>query len=305
MKNVIKLSFYSAIIGFSLVTISCENNTDLNDDLGVESAIPVESLPFKYRNAELTEAENKKLTDAGYQLDEVTKLIRTNEDGSKETLYNTSDYSFSPASLEQSLADPSRGYRNANTVFGNRTYTIALVDFGGKYRAAAQSAINDFNNVLRTTVRLRPVFTSFSNLRNVNRDITAYIFDFRGTSFRGNGQGEIPTNNRPGRVIGLNYIRNFESSAKEIGALFKHELLHNFGVEHSDWATRRSCGSIVPVPDDVPRPIAVGGNTSGDFIDALMASCNPFDVFNGVFRIRFTEYQTDDIITMRGIYGFK
>ncbi|KAA1243262.1 M57 family metalloprotease [Aquimarina sp. RZ0] len=265
----------------------------------------------------LTKQEQIDVAKLGYVPEETFKIKLDLPDGSTDEYYSYRDMLTLTSDLQNMVkfADPSldteqreKLFRTNNTVGGNRSYTVAFVDFNTPFQQqAAQDMIFLFNTQLRTTIQLNHVFISSSEIASTPRDIMVFynrIFVptglgtfvpdpnvFAGASF--------PSNFLPGGVLQLNTDAISSISTREtLRQVLMHEILHNFGIQHSDWRTQRSCGEneaennpfgFVPIP---------GTNTSGDFLDSIMVACVG-STLGG------RGYTGEDVASMREIYGFR
>lgn len=87
-----------------------------------------------------------------------------------------------------------------------------------------------------------------------------------------------------------------EGSTEYSRGVITHEICHALGLRHSDFRTRRSCGVNQDEGDAGVGAIHIPGtNSSGNFVNSLMRSCD--------FRRKVTRLRKDDITALNYLYG--
>ncbi|KAA1247303.1 M57 family metalloprotease [Aquimarina sp. RZ0] len=255
----------------------------------------------------LTKQEQIDVAKLGFRPGETEKIKVKGADGVTKDYYLYSDMKVPVSALKDLIAYADESLskdesfkltRTYNTAAGNRRYNVVFVGFEpGFQRQAAGDMIWLFNNVLRTTIRLDIKFVNNQQqLENTPRDIYIDIRNLGGDIF---AISDVPFRSKPGERISINRKKmNKMSTRANLREVLMHEILHTFGMNHSDWRTNRSCGVNIADPSiETIGAVPIGGaNASGNNLDSIMLACGEL-VGRG--------FMPDDIASMRGVYGFK
>ena len=262
---------------------------------------------------EVTSDQSSNLTKIGFIEGETSTYISKLPDGSTKEYYVFKDMLLEKEAAKnideliglkpaENSGKATKAFVTNFTVNGNRTYKVAFVDFiNAEHKKGCLDFINEFNNKLQTTIKLEAVFVSPSEISKTPRDIAVWweniVVDGNPYSFY--AFADFPTQyGQPGYNVRMN--TNFATDFKRVfmKSTLMHEFGHIFGLRHSDYKTRRSCGSTVGNEDN-----SIGENhipftdASGDSTNSIMKSCwNVGDDF---------KYLEEDIRAMRWLYGYK
>ncbi len=249
------------------------------------------------------------LTLAGFDINE-THLVKSKLPNGEEQAYysyhdmliKTSDILSIKNMIATEDATNTKAFTTHFTVNGNRVYKVAFVDFfAPRHKQGCQDLIYKFNEDLKTTIKLEPIFVSSSEINNVERDITVWwtdLVDFNGSKTAFFGRAEFPdAYGNPGRNVQMNFHFYEQFSRGFLRTLLLHEFGHVFGLRHSDYQTRRSCGGNNPEIDTIGEEYIPTTDNSGDYTESIMRAC--------FFEGEELGYYPEDITAMRWIYGHK
>jgi len=117
---------------------------------------------------------------------------------------------------------------------------IAPFGLTAQSQRALRSAVDNWNRVNLTTIRLNLVFSSSTNVDPNVFETLVTAQENLGSS----GLALFPTSDgTPGRIVNVDNqeVNRGNWSADAIEHIFTHELGHTLGFRHTDWQTRRSC----------------------------------------------------------------
>ncbi|WP_010179775.1 M57 family metalloprotease [Aquimarina agarilytica] len=287
-----------AVVSFSFFFASCEKENENENAVTEADAQPQTQSKF-------SNDINAKLTQHLFDPEETELVTLKLPDGTTQKSYVYNDKSVDQSTIENTKIATDKDIGKAWHLFtrvapGNKTYNVAFVDFNQQFqRQAAGDMVWSFNNRLRASVKLRHQFIRPNQMNSTRADI--FVFFVRGSdlpSSKAIAIAEFPPHpaTRSGRTIMLNVDKgnNFNTRNK-LATLLKHEVLHNFGIEHSDWRTKRSCGQMRNTPNQGGLVHIPGTDNSGNLLNSIMTTCG---VFAG-------DYTNDDIWGMRNLFGFR
>ncbi|MEW7280183.1 M57 family metalloprotease [Aquimarina sp. 2201CG1-2-11] len=139
----------------------------------------------------------------------------------------------------------SKQYHTTNLVSTPRT--VRVVGYNGNNRfglstvaqRALRYAVNNYN-ALNTSIQFSIVFTTNFN----SNDIVAYTQTSGSVIAQDGvrGRAGFPSGGEPFKRIIINGGANNFNNDQILEGLFTHEIGHCFGLRHTDWNTRNSCG---------------------------------------------------------------
>ncbi|WP_010179776.1 M57 family metalloprotease [Aquimarina agarilytica] len=293
-KKQIRFVMPAAVL-FSVLFTSCENETEISE---------AEPQPQAQAQSKFSNDISAQLTNHLFDPAETELVTFTLPDGTTQKSYVYKDKAIDQSSIENTETivdqDLAKAWQGLDLAPGNRTYTVAFVDFNQQFqRQAAGDMVWAFNNRIRASVKLRHIFIRPDQWGATRADIFVFYVN----------QSSLPADNiiaiadfpnidrtRAGRTIMINAQRvgNF-SNRNSLATLLKHEVLHNFGIRHNDWRTLRSCGEMRNSRNGGGLIHIPGTNNSGDFTNSIMTTCG----------FGTSGYSDDDIRGMRNLYGFQ
>ena len=297
MKNLKLTPKITALSICTIMLFSCENTEELNFNETEEKSI--------------SNQEQNDLSKIGFKSNETTFFTSTLPDGTKSEYYLFNDMLLNKKALpkiDELLGiktienKGTKAFTTNFTVNGNRTYKIAFIDFvNAEHKKGCLDFIDEFNNKLQTTIKLEAVFVTPAEISNTPRDVAVWwenmVIDGNPYSFY--AFAEFPTQyGQPGRNVRMNTNFAVDFNRTFMRSTLMHEFGHVFGLRHSDYKTRQSCGTTVGNEDN-----SIGENhipftdATGDNINSIMRAC--FDVGSDL------KYLEEDLKTMRWMYGYK
>ncbi|KAA1243866.1 M57 family metalloprotease [Aquimarina sp. RZ0] len=305
MKNVIlTLRLLLTIILVGLFS-SCENESFTNTDLDQSS---------------FSKEIQSNLIKAGFDIED-TQLVTTQlPDGSEIKYFSYRDMLIKESEilnvknsiLDIEGTDHTKAFQTHFSVNGNRTYKVAFVDFlTPMQKLACQDLIYKFNEDLKTTIKLEPIFAASTEIEAIERDVTVIdsierdvtvwwtdLVDSNGSKTAFFGMAEFPdSDGNPGKNVQMNFHFFEQFSRGFLRTMLLHEFGHVFGLRHSDYTTRRSCGGINEETDPLGNDYIPTTDESGNFTKSIMKAC--FFVGDEI------GYFPEDITAMRWLYGYQ
>lgn len=268
MKNLIKLDLASMVLG--ILMISCENEP--TEDVGNSSVNDVSKEVIA------------KLQKLKFNHNAVTKKIVPDIDGSQKEIYLIEgDISMTYdqiMSMDNGDGVDSKQFRATNLVSVPRT--VRVVGYNGNNRFGLSTiaqrglrfAVNNYN-ALNVDFELQLVFsTNFTN-----DDILVFTQTSSTVIAQDGvrGRAGFPSGGAPFNRVFINGGANINNNDQLLEGLFTHELGHCFGLRHTDWDTRQSCGETGEAANPLGA-IQIPG-TPGPSQDpgSIMNACFPFN----------------------------
>ena len=196
---------------------------------------------------------------------------------------------------------------NGNGVHSKQFHTYNLVNTPRSFRVVGYNGNNRFGlsdvaqrglsyavgnyNAINVNFQLELVFTTNFN----DNDILAFA-QTDGSQIpqdANRGLAGFPSGGEPFKRITINGGANTNNDDQVIEALFTHELGHCFGLRHSDWNTRQSCGQTGE-PADPEGAIYIPG-TPG-------ASQDPNSIMNSCYPTTGGEFGEFDVVALEFLY---
>lgn len=284
-KNLLLLAF------LTLLFSSCEK-----DDLSIEN----EELNVTRTVKSVTLTKDKVLIlnklgirVEGDSVQEVTTII----DGNKEVYITVEDLMFSYDDLafwtkELNQQDGLKLRITRSRVDfpsnGKRTIKIGIVtsqffEVSNKTKNAAITAIQRYQALNTNKLNFTYVTGSFADIVNDSSIDVRIMFDDFLDVF---GRASYPSNGNPGRDLKIGPLAENALNQSQMTVLIQHEIGHTLGLIHGDFNTNRSCGGSAP--QSLPGSIVFipGTNSSGNLINTIMRSCDPWIYSNFRFEDR-------------------
>ena len=209
----------------------------------------------------------------------------------KEVYLVENDIAISPSQLaEISIYDgiTSEQYRTHNLVRANRTFQVIGFTGGSqaltsKMRTALEWAVANYNR-LNTNIRLNLTFgTDYEP-----KDIVVYM-----EPGSAGGRAGFPSNGAPYKYVQI-FSGTDSYNTDVIEHIITHEIGHCFGLRHTDWFSRQSCGQGGGEPAEPSGAVHIPGTPTGYDSGSIMKAC-----FNGREN---GEFGRNDITALEYLY---
>jgi len=242
----------------------------------------------------------EKISELNFNHTQVTKEILTDIDGSQSEMYLIEDdiaFTYDQImQMDNGDGVHSKQYHTTNLVTTPRT--IRVVGYNGNNRfglsdiaqTGLRYAVNNYN-AINVDFQLELVFTTNFN----DNDIVAYTQTSASEIAQDGvrGRAGFPSGGEPFKRVIINGGANTNSNDQLLEGLFTHELGHCFGLRHTDWDTRQSCGQTGE-PVNPNGAIYIPG-TPG-------ASQDPGSIMNACFPFNGGEFGEFDIVALEFLY---
>ncbi|WP_299216371.1 M57 family metalloprotease [uncultured Aquimarina sp.] len=242
----------------------------------------------------------EKISELNFNHNQVTKEILTDIDGTQREIYLIEDdiaFTYDQImQMDNGDGVHSKQYHTTNLVSTPRN--VRVVGYNGNNRfglsdiaqTGLRYAVNNYN-AINVDFQLELVFTTNFN----NNDIVAYT-QTSGSEIAQDGvrgRAGFPSGGEPFKRVIINGGANANNNDQLLEGLFTHELGHCFGLRHTDWDTRQSCGQTGESanPDGA---IYIPG-TPG-------ASQDPGSIMNSCFPFNGGEFGEFDIVALEFLY---
>ena len=231
------LKILSVFIVCLTLIISCTKE----DDFIEENVIDTNQKTTTQENQKYPEIA-KKLESMYFNTDELELIELELLDGTiKEMFLVEGDIIFSRKEIEEMKMEGEPGTRQYHTwnLVNNGTYTI--IGYTGNNsnglstneQIALSWAVDNYNR-LNLDIHLNLSFGT----NWVPKDIVVYRNSNIG--FTG-GLSDFPSGGKPYKFVQINGLGSYTTNVVE--HVITHEIGHSFGLRHTDWRTRISCGS--------------------------------------------------------------
>lgn len=242
----------------------------------------------------------EKISELNFNHTQVTKEILTDIDGSQSEMYLIEDdiaFTYDQImQMDNGDGAHSKQYHTTNLVTTPRT--IRVVGYNGNNRfglsdiaqTGLRYAVNNYN-AINVDFQLELVFTTNFN----DNDIVAYTQTSASEIAQDGvrGRAGFPSGGEPFKRVIINGGANTNNNDQLLEGLFTHELGHCFGLRHTDWDTRQSCGQTGE-PVNPNGAIYIPG-TPG-------ASQDPGSIMNACFPFNGGEFGEFDIVALEFLY---
>ncbi|PKV52546.1 dual-action HEIGH metallo-peptidase [Aquimarina sp. MAR_2010_214] len=237
-----------------------------------------------HSSQEISKDVLNKVTELHFNPNGIEKGMVRDIDGSQKMMYTLEgDIKMSyDQIMKMNIGEgvQSKQYRSNNLV--NTPKTIRVVGYNGNNRFGLSSvaqrglqyAIANYN-ALNIDIQLNLVFSTSFNSSDilVYTETTASVILQDGVR----GVAGFPSGGEPFKRVKINGGANTNNDDQLLEGLFTHELGHCFGLRHTDWNTRQSCGQSGESAGSTGATHIPGTPGASQDSSSIMNACFPYN----------------------------